>query len=117
MAKEKQGKGNIFQQFSNCLNNKPYDESIGFSSFMFCRYLSFSPQTIHSANNLNYYYNIPDQLQYEYIRNSPHPKFIRWIGTNKKIPSNDELDRIQRKYKCNTQIALDYYDILTKGKK
>ena len=47
---------NIFEQFTNCLKDKDYNESLGFNSFMFCRFLGSSPNTLQLANAINILY-------------------------------------------------------------
>lgn len=100
---------NIFEQFNNCLKNKDYQESLGFNSFMFCRFLSSSPQTLQLANILNQLYkNLDDKSQYNIVRYIPNkPSFIKFINKDVNV-NNPEIERIINKYKVNREKAIEY---------
>lgn len=102
---------NIFEQFTNCLKDKDYNESLGFNSFMFCRFLGSSPNTLQLANTINILYkNLPDNAQYNlvrYVKNKP--KFIKFT---KAESESESIKNIQLKYKVNKETAKLYSSIL-----
>lgn len=102
----------LFKQFQNCLNNKDFNSELDFNSFMFCRFLGSNDQTIQYANFLNCYYkSIPDNVQYDFIRFSNKPKFIKFISQNKK-DSSPEILNLQKEYSINKERAREYLEIL-----
>ena len=104
----------MFRNFNNCLHNKDFDKSLPFNSFMFCRYFSFNSQALKYANFLNTYYNLDPEIQYEFIRNLPKPKYIKWIPiSNTKL---DSINEICKKYKVSEFKAIEYLNILSKVK-
>ena len=104
---------NIFEQFNNCLKNKDYQESLGFNSFMFCRFLGSSPKTLKQANLINMLYkNLNDKTQYDIIRFSPNkPTFIKFLGQNPK-ENQQNVEELIHKYKISKEKALEYLEIL-----
>ena len=104
----------MFRNFNNCLHNKSFDKSLPFNSFMFCRYFSFNSQTLKYANFLNTYYNLDPEVQYEFIRNLPKPKYIKWVPiSNTKL---DSISDVCKKYKISESKAIEYLSILNKNK-
>lgn len=102
----------IFKTFSNCLQKKAYNPSDGFNSFMFCRYLGNSPQTIQYGNAINCLYKyLDDASQYEFVKGLRTPSFIRWIKVPKE-PDTKELQEISQKYDISLEKAKDYLEIL-----
>ena len=104
---------NIFEQFNNCLKNKDYQESLGFNSFMFCRFLGSSPKTLKQANLINMLYkNLNDKTQYDIIRFSPNkPTFIKFLSQNPK-ENQQNVEELIHKYKISKEKALEYLEIL-----
>ena len=102
---------NIFEQFTNCLKDKDYNESLGFNSFMFCRFLGSSPNTLQLANAINILYkNLPDNAQYDLVRYTKNkPKFIKFT---KAISEPESIKNIQLKYKVKKETAKLYSSIL-----
>ncbi|UZV40485.1 DNA polymerase clamp loader subunit A [Campylobacter phage vB_CjeM_WX1] len=102
---------NIFEQFTNCLKDKDYNESLGFNSFMFCRFLGSSPSTLQLANVINILYkSLPDEAQYNLVRYTKNkPKFIRFA---KALTESESIKEIQLKYKVNKEVAKLYASIL-----
>lgn len=109
--------GNIFKNFSNCLQNKDYDETHGFNSYIFCKYLRSSPQMLMISNIINFYYKyIPDKSQFTMVRlMNNKPKYIKFIGSA-NVADDDTIDLISKKYKISKQKAREYNEILTKYK-
>ena len=105
----------IFTNFDNCLKNKAPDYSVGFSSWLFCRYLAGYVGMINYANAINCYSNqLSDASQYAFIQSvKKKPNSIRWIiPKSAEIKSNEELENLMRKYNISQSKAQEYLDIL-----
>lgn len=105
----------IFTNFDNCLKNKAFDYSAGFSSWQFCRYLAGYVGMINYANAINCYANqLSDASQYAFIQSvKKKPNFIRWIiPKTSEIKSNEELEILMRKYNLSQSKAMEYLDLL-----
>lgn len=102
---------NIFKTFSNCLQNKSWSLNEGFSSFMFCRYLSMSRETIKYAEALNIHSNMDDETQYEFIKGLKKPHYIRWIQIPKNEPTEFEKE-LSEKYNISLKKAKEYADCI-----
>ena len=104
---------NIFKTFGNALNGRAYNPEDGFDSFMFCRYLSHSPQTIQYAQALNLYYNqLDDESQYEFIRALRTPGYIKWIKNDSEKSEDSEIAELVKKYKISKTKAKDYLECI-----
>ena len=106
---------NIFKTFSNCLQSKSYSLNEGFDSFMFCRYLSMNKQTLPYAQILNQYYrNLDDESQYEFIKNLKKPSFIKWISYKSKNNENlsqDKISKYMELYGISKRKAIEYAEL------
>lgn len=78
--------------------------------FFFARYISNDPSTIHIANVLNNFSNIPIDCQYKLVRYSTIDK-ISFINYNKKIKSKD-IEVIMKYYNTNEETAKEYLEII-----
>lgn len=79
--------------------------------FMVNRGLSFFPDTILHANEMNMYPDTFKEAQYRYYLTVLRPKdrFSKWY----KAEKNDDIELIQTLYSCNRKIALGYMKIFT----
>jgi len=73
--------------------------------------LSYFPDTILYANEMNMYHQLDKRPQYEYLINSIRPKkrWSKWI----KSASNEELELVCSYYGCNTIVGQEYLSLLT----
>lgn len=101
--------GTIFDTFNKCIKKQELTEYDKFDSYMFCRWLSGCSRTIQLANVLNFYYKIPDVLQYSIVKDTIKERFIRYPS---KIQNN--LKEIKEKYHVKDDVAEEYAKILNK---
>lgn len=73
--------------------------------------LSYFPDTIEYANNMNILHNLDHKLQHDYLINviRKRKRFSKWFKASK----NEDLDMIMRYYSCNRQKAKSYLQILS----
>lgn len=87
-------------------NEKEYD------AFMVNRNLSYFPDTVHYANEMNRFSNIPLQAQYHFYFNaiSQRRRFSKWA----KVENDKNILMVSHYYKCNINRAKEYLDLLSK---
>ena len=75
--------------------------------------LSYFPDTILYANEMNVRHELGKRPQYEYLINSIRPKkrFAKWV----KNASNEELELVCKHYGCNKIVGQDYLSLLSSG--
>lgn len=80
--------------------------------FMVNRGLSYFPDTVLHANEMNRLPDIQKEGQYRYYLGAirPNKRFSKWA----KAEKNDDVAMIQKIYSCNRRIAKGYMKILTK---
>lgn len=83
-------------------------------SYLFCRYLGMSPLTVLAANQINYYYDIPIDNQFNMIRNAFGGK-INYIQYLKNPEDNKSvhLELIANHYKISLDAAKEYIDLMS----
>lgn len=83
----------------------------GYNPFVVNRGLSFFPDTILYANEMNTKHQLDKSLQFDYLINSIRPKkrFSKW---HKKI-SNEDFEAVQMYYKCSDAKAETVLKVLT----
>lgn len=94
----------MFKTMTGCLDPKksPKPEDLKkISSFVFCRWLSGSPFSVIAANQINYYYDIPIENQYNMIKNAFAGK-IKYIP----YPKNETEDKQK-----HVQYLIEYFKI------
>lgn len=98
-------KGTHFSHF-----NRYYDSA--YKPFIVNRHLSFFPDTIFLAQDMNVNWHLPHKMQYEYYFNSVRSKkrFKKWPPT-KKAPEDVKI--VQDYYKINTRRAREYLDLMS----
>lgn len=81
-------------------------------SFMINRSLSYFPDTVMYANEMNKYSSIPKNWQFAFYLNSIKPKkrFSKW---HKKDQNSDDLNLIMKVYDYSAQKAAEALEILT----
>jgi len=84
-----------------------------YNAFLTNRSLSYFPDTIGYANEMNLYHFLDKKLQYDFFINivRPRKRFSKW---SKKI-ENDDLNLIKEYYGYNDQKALHALSILNKN--
>ena len=84
------------------------------NSFLFLKLISNDPVYIHIANTLNFFKNIDILNQYRFIKNSSISKikFINFSKSKEEKEKKKVIKEIMNKYKCNKEIANEYYEIL-----
>jgi hypothetical protein len=100
-------------KFVNSINDKtakiPIDND--YVPYIINKTLSYFPETFLHASNMNRYYGLPNQLQYDYYFNSVRKgkRFAKW---SKKINLED-LEIVKEYFKYSTRHAEDALKILT----
>jgi hypothetical protein len=79
--------------------------------FVINRTLSYFPDTILYANEMNLRGHLDNRLQNDYLLNSIRKKkrFSRWL----KAEKNEDIDAIKEYYSCNHMKACEIAKILT----
>lgn len=74
--------------------------------------LSYFPDTVLIANEVNMYYDLDNRAQYEYLINMVRPgkRWARWV----KDVSDEELDTVCEYYNVNRIIGREYLSLLSK---
>lgn len=98
-----------------CTSKESDYEDIGdsdYNAFMVNRGLSYFPDTVFPANEMNQRYNLPKKLQYEYLMNSMVKKkrFSRW-ASNKK---DKEIQLVSEWFGVSLSKAQSIQKLLTK---
>lgn len=91
-------------------NNDPLIEE-DYEPYFVNKALSYFPDTIEYANDMNLNYHLPNRPQYEYFINivRPRNRFEKWV----KNASDKGLDIVCDYYKCNRNVGRDYLSLLT----
>jgi len=85
----------------------------GYNPFLTNKAMSYHPDAILHANELNSLPHLDNKLQFDYYINilRKRKRFSKWSK-----PENDEnINIVSNYYGCNKQVALQYLKILTKG--
>lgn len=110
-------KFNQFDAFGTILKGKelPKNKQTQINSYLMLRWLSGDQRTIHAANQVNRYYDIPVDKQYQMFRQMLHGKlrFIRY-PRGAKSSTNTELDLIQKHYNVNLEKATEMHELISK---
>ena len=83
--------------------------------FLTNRQLSYFPDTLFYANQMNIPHNADNKLQYEYLLNSIRPKkrFAKWV----KPEDNDDLEMVKMYYGYSNKKAQQVLSILSSAQK
>jgi hypothetical protein len=104
-------------QFINSINTSKQDIMVdditekAYSSFMVNRGLSFFPDTVLLANEMNIHHHLDNKLQYHFLMNTVSKKrrFSKW-AKSQKIES---IEIIKQYYGCSDQKAKSILLLLT----
>lgn len=82
-----------------------------YPSFLVNKGLSYYPDTVLYANEINMFHHLDNKLQYSYLLNSVRPmkRFAKWV---KKEDSND-LDAVQEYYGYSKEKASQALSLLS----
>jgi hypothetical protein len=86
-----------------------------YNAFLINRGLSYFPDTIFYANEMNKQFDTPKKMQFDFLMNSI-PKRKRFSKWHKKDVQSDRLKLIQDYYKYNEERALEALSILSDEK-
>jgi len=83
-----------------------------YSPFMINRGLSYFPDTVLFANEMNKYYHIDNRLQFDFLINiiRKRNRFSKW---NKKFTSSN-IDAVKKYYDYSSEKARDVLPLLSK---
>lgn len=90
------------------------DEIQKIPSFIFCRWLAGTPQTIFASNMINQYYDIPIECQYQMIKSAFAGK-IRFIPYPKSSKENDskDVEYISMYFNISIEKAREYLTLIS----
>lgn len=90
--------------------NSEEDEKI-YAPFLVNRGLSYYPDTVMYANEMNLRTSIDNKLAYDYLINivRPRKRFSKWF----KSTDNNEVSLITQYYNCSEVKAEQYFKILS----
>lgn len=88
-------------------------EVIGYNPFMMNRLYSQTPDSVLFANELNKFWNLPKQMQYDFYRYGLD-RNPRRFGTWNKKESDDDIALIMEAFAFTRNKALEVYPILKK---
>lgn len=104
--------------FLNAINENKKDlfqdpqASKDYTPFMINRGLSFFPDTVLYANEMNQHVQVPTKWQFEFLKNSI-PKKKRFSKWHKRDATTDQLKLIMKHYTCSEKKAYEVLNILT----
>lgn len=86
-----------------------------YQPFLVNRSLSYHPDTVLYANDMNVFYNLPKVAQYTYLLNTlrPRKRFAKWV----KPEESDLVEAVQELYNCNVREAADVLSLLNEEQK
>jgi len=103
----------INQNKNNMMRGSENDElsEKEYVPFMVNRGLSYFPDTLAFANEMNLLHHLDKKLQYEFLLNTirPRKRFSKWF----KAEENESLDVICRFYKCGKKRAAEHLLLLS----
>lgn len=99
---------------NNIMRNTENDQlaESAYKPFLVNKALSYFPDTILAANEINIRPNVDNKLQYEYLLNTIRPKkrFSKWV---KKVAS-DDVEAVQQYFNYNNEDALVATSLLSR---
>lgn len=107
---------NQFDIFKTVLSGSELDSSVTskMQSFLFLRWLSGDRRVIQSANLINLYYAIPENVQYMFFRKMLFGKlkFIKYPKSPKAKPL-EQLELISKHYKVSLELASEMAELIS----
>lgn len=114
-------KKGLFDHLNNVTQwKKPFDvndpnDTGDYNQFMINRFVSMLPTTIHIAETLNRYPDIPDKAHHDFLCNVlPNRKTYFKYMKGKKEANIEDLQTLMKYYKIGMKDAKDYFAILSK---
>lgn len=101
------GKNNMMRDTENdVLAEKEYNP------WIVNKALSYFPDTVLMANDMNMYHDLDKRAQYEYLLNMVrrNKRWAKWV----KDEGSEDLDLVIKAYNCNPIVAREYLKLLTK---
>jgi hypothetical protein len=101
------GKNNMMRDTENdVLAEKEYNP------WIVNKALSYFPDTVLMANDMNMYHDLDKRPQYEYLLNMirRNKRWAKWV----KDEGSEDLDLVIKAYNCNPTVAREYLKLLTK---
>lgn len=91
--------------------DQPEEVERKYNPYMINRGLSYFPDTVLHANEMNRLWHLPKDAQYRYYLMvlRPRDRRSKWFKTEK----NEELDLIQAYFQCNRTVAKQFIKILS----
>ena len=82
-----------------------------YNGFMINNGLSYFPDTVLFANEMNIYHDIPNEWQYDFLNNVIEKKkrFSKWA----KKETSKSIDLISDYYRCSNKRAMEIIKLLT----
>ena len=92
------------------------DTEKAYDAYVINKALSFFPDTLAYANEMNTFYSLPKRLQYDYLINSirSQGRYAKWVKKDKDSTFNKDIATVQEYYKCSESKARSALSILTK---
>ena len=83
-----------------------------YNAFMVNRALSYYPDTIMHAQDMNVNHHLPGLLQYDYLLSSlrPRKRFSKWF----KRERDEEVEAVMREYSYSRQRAVEAVALMSK---
>ena len=107
---------NIFKTMSTVLKPETpsLDEIHKIPSYIFLRWLSGSPYTVMAANEVNQFYDIPIECQYNMFKSAFCGK-IRYIPYPKSVSSKsqDGIEALMQHFKISEPKAREYAELIS----
>lgn len=101
------GKNNMMRDTENdVLAEKEYNP------WIVNKALSYFPDTVLMANDMNMYHGLDKRPQYEYLLNMirRNKRWAKWV----KDEGSEDLDLVIKAYNCNPTVAREYLKLLTR---
>ena len=108
----------LFQHLDSVYKTKEYifneDNPSEYKKFMMNRGLSYNPDCLFFANELNRFVSIPEKAHYEFLLHAldQKPRYGKWF---KKESSDDDIELIMELYGYNREKAETALDILNEN--
>lgn len=99
--------------YIKCISNKQYpDELDSYAPWPVNNLMASNLKTLFYANEMNRFYNIPKDLQFDFYYNALPKQFIKISGKGKSDKNLEyKLKLIQDYFKTNRNVALEYYNL------
>lgn len=90
------------------------DDAKSINSFVMCRWLSGDPRSIFVANQLNRYYNIPVDKQYQFAQYLLKHK-VKYLRYYKNADfTSDDYENVSKYYNISLEKAVEYTKLMSR---